>query len=290
MKRTLFVLFSTILCFTSFAATPTHHTVKYAGEEREYFLYVPENLLPEKPIIYVLHGYGGKADGYRPEIYDLAEKEGFAVCMPQGLKAPKGKTGWNVRYPKQEGMKSNDVKFMCFLKRHIQKNYDLGKVNSFFMGMSNGGEMCYIMAYLAPKEFSAYASIAGLTMKWLYTEHRAKIPVPFMEVHGTKDKTSLWEGDSEGVHGWGGYIPVPQAIAELTTCNRCVRMTKTELEKKRNQVIMHSYESDLKAWKTENAPKIEVRLYEVCGGKHTWALNDMDTLGEAWRFFQKYMR
>ena len=35
---------------------------------------------------------------------------------------------------------------------------------------------------------------------------------------------------------------------------------------------------------------IEVRLYEVQGGKHSWALQDLDTCDEMWAFFRQYVK
>ena len=37
-------------------------------------------------------------------------------------------------------------------------------------------------------------------------------------------------------------------------------------------------------------PSCEVRLYEVVDGKHSWAMNDLDTCREIWRFFREYLR
>ncbi len=51
---------------------------------------------------------------------------------------------------------------------------------------------------------------------------------------------------------------------------------------------VHGTEDKTSKWK--GGPAIEVRLYEVIGGKHTWALNDMDTCNEIWKFFSLYLR
>ena len=55
-----------------------------------------------------------------------------------------------------------------------------------------------------------------------------------------------------------------------------------------NAVVLHRYCGGEPAWK--GGPEIEVRLYEVVGGKHSWAEADMDTCDEIWRFFSKYLR
>ena len=53
---------------------------------------------------------------------------------------------WNVGYPFQAGLKTDDVDFLCKLARYLQKEYNLSRHNTFLTGMPNGGEMCYLMA------------------------------------------------------------------------------------------------------------------------------------------------
>lgn len=264
------------------------YKMKHDGIERTYWLFMPEGVPEGAPLVLCLHGYGGKAEGYCPELVEVAKENGFAVCYPQGEKAPKGKTGWNVGYPKQEGMKTDDVDFVCDLVKHLQKTHKLSKKNVFYSGMSNGGEMCYILATLRPDTFSAYATIAGLTMEWLYKNHSPKKAVPIMEVHGTADKTSMWEGDPHNTGGWGAYISVPQSVGLWVAQARCTHEICEELPLIRNKVLLHRYMGGEPAWK--DGPAVEVRLYEVIDGKHSWAMKDLDTCREMWKFFSMYLR
>ena len=143
----------------------SHETIRHGGVEREYYLYTPAGLAPGSPLVICLHGYTGSAAGGKVALMDVADRHGFAVCYPQGLRDPKGKTGWNVGYPPQEGMKTDDVDFVVKLVRHLQKEYGFSRENTFLTGMSNGGEMCYLFAQKRPETFKAIASIAGLTLK-----------------------------------------------------------------------------------------------------------------------------
>ena len=149
-----------------------------------------------------------------------ARKHGFALCIPLGLKDSKNKNSWNVGYPFQVGWNVNDVKTLCRMAQYVQKRYKLSRVNTFLTGMSNGGEMCYLMAYSKQKIFRAVAPIAGLTMEWMYRTLEAETPIPLMEVHGTEDRTSEWTGDMEGKGGWGAYMPVPLAVGYWVAKNR----------------------------------------------------------------------
>ena len=258
------------------------------GTVRYHYVYVPETLLPERPLVIMLHGYGGKADGYRPEMLSCAKEEGFAVCIPQGLKAPKGKTGWYAGYPAQEGMRRDDDEFICRLAKEVARKYHLK--NLFLTGMSNGGEMCYIIGRKYPRTFNAIASVAGLTMKWVADSLSFRGPVPFMEIHGTADRTSRWDGDLLNEGGWGSYIPVEEAVMAWVRengCTPCEPEPLPLLKEGSRQVILHRWENGIPS--REGGPSTEVLLYEVQGGKHSWALNDMDTCRVILQFFKKWI-
>lgn len=273
------------------AAAPAavRDSVEYAGQTRYHYIFMPDSLRPEKPLVIMLHGYGGHAEGYRPEMLEVAQREGFALCVPQGLKAPQGKSGWFVGYPKQEGMRQDDDVFICALADSVCSRHSLNPCNVFLTGMSNGGEMCYLIGRRYPRSFSAIASIAGLTMKWIRDEVPVTAPVPFMEVHGTADKTSLWDGDLGGEGGWGAYIPVPEAVSYWVEADGYKEFSMQELKSKSERsVILHRWSGGVPAW--SGGPECEVRLYEIRGGKHSWGLSDMDTCEEVWRFFENYLR
>ena len=264
-------------------------TMKNQGLEREYYLYRPEGLKSGAPLVIVLHGYGGSALKGKKAMMDVADKNGFAVCYPQGIKDPKGKPGWNVRYPSQEGMKTDDVKFLIALSKELQKKFDLSPKNTFLTGMSNGGDIIYLIAMRAPKAFKAMASIAGLQFNWMETEYSYKHPLPFMEVHGTQDRTSEWLGDPGNKGGWGAYIPVPAAVSRIIAVNGCTEEYVTELPRRegRNQVTLYQFKAGKPAVK--GGRPTEVWLYKVEGGGHSWSDKDMDTCSEIWRFFSQWI-
>ena len=274
----------------------SHDTLSFQGLKREYYMFVPDNLLPGKPLIVMLHGYGGSAKGYRPEMIEAARRHGFAVCVPMGYKDLNGKKSWNVKYTRQKGMASNDEAFVNALVDIVAKRYDLNAGNAFLVGMSNGGEMCYIFSHKYPKRFRAISSISGLYMNWLKDEKGAAGKVPFMEIHGTADKTSLWEGDLEDKGGWGAYLGVDEAIERVVRKNRLKFKEEVKLPLLRNtddpkggsrEVIMYRYEGRKGLW--SKAEPCEVRLYKVMGGKHSWHLSDIDSCEETINFFTKYL-
>ena len=295
IKKSVVVLFVLAFCLGIQAQdkTPvqqrcTYHTMKHGGVEREFYLYRPAGLAADSPLIICLHGYTGSAINGKAGLMDVADRHGFAVCYPQGLQDPKGKSSWNVGYPSQEGMKTDDVDFIVKLSRHVAKEFGLSRENIFLTGMSNGGEMCYLTAQKKPKAFKAIASIAGLTLTNMMPLRYRK-PVPFMEVHGTEDRTSEWTGDPENKGGWGAYLAVPVSISYIVAANGCISETTTRLPLRegRNQVILHHFQGGIPAFK--GGPAADVLLYEVIGGNHSWSDKDMDTYEAIWDFFSMYL-
>lgn len=293
MKKNVFLFLTFLLALSVQQARcqqPVLDSLLYEGTVRYHYVYVPDTLLAERPLVVMLHGYGGKAKGYRPEMLAAARREGFAVCIPQGLKAPEGKTGWYAGYPAQRGMRQDDDAFICLLAREVARKYGLG--NLFLTGMSNGGEMCYIIGRKYPDAFQAIASVAGLTMKWVADSLSFHGPVPFLEIHGTADKTSRWDGDLAGEGGWGAYIAVPDAVQAWVRENACQQACEPEslprLKEDSLPVILHRWRDGLPAW--EGGPACEVWFYEVQGGKHNWALDNMDSCTAILRFFRRWLK
>lgn len=255
-----------------------HGTFKHQGMTREYYLYTPENLKKGAPLVLCLHGYGGSGAHGNADLMDAADRHGFAICYPDGSPDPRGYKSWNVGYPFQKGMKTDDVDLMVKLSKHLKKEH--GFKDAFLTGMSNGGEMCYLTAQRKPKAFKAIASIAGLTLKAMMPL-KYKEPVPFMEVHGTEDRVSEWTGDPEDKGGWGAYMAVPAALSHIIAANGCVSETITALPRKegRNQVILHHFQGG----------KADVLVYKVIGGDHSWSDKDMDTCDAVLEFFSHYL-
>lgn len=289
-KRSLIALFFFFLSNCLFAQNELGKTfsekVKINGLNRTYVMHIPNNLPIKAPLVFVLHGYGGQANPANYEMDEVSDKNNFAVCYPQGEKDPKGENAWNVGYPFQKGWELDDVSFICKLSKHLHMKYHLSSKNIFCTGLSNGGEMCYLLAYKRPDVFAAIAPVAGLTMGWIYKSMDAPGMVPLFEIHGTKDVTSCWNGDLGNKGGWGIYIPVPIAVNYWVVKNRCTeeKADTLEIKNKTNDhyVITHKY--------INGNNGNEVWLYEIINGGHSWGTQDLNTSEEIWKFFSKFLK
>ena len=282
LRRALLVLLACWCALACMAGRFVEDSVKVDGHMRHLVMYLPDGMQKGAPVVFVLHGYGAGIWRENP-LVATADRHGFAVCIPEGLRDPQGERSWNVGYPFQAGWQVDDVKALCRMARYVQKRYHLSRENTFLTGMSNGGEMCYLMAYSKQKTFKAVAPIAGLTMAWMYERLDAPRPIPLMEIHGTEDRVSEWTGDMENKGGWGAYLPVPIAIDYWVAKNRC---TNEQVERIQGQeghpIIKHRYSG--------STTGCDVWLYEVVGGVHSWFTSDMDTGEEIWQFFARYIK
>lgn len=285
MKRLLLSVV-TVLCLMSASAADKgrliEETLLSGGLERSYKIYIPDDMASHRSLVVVLHGYGGSADPARFDMNRVADRYGFAVCYPQGERDSRGKRCWNVGYPFQADMTVDDVAFLCDLAEHLHHRYDLSPENTFCTGLSNGGEMCYLLAYTCGNVFRAVAPIAGLTLESMYRTLSATRAVPLMEVHGTDDRTSLWEGDPDNSGGWGAYLSVPVAVGYWVAADRCTHSLRDTLPSRSGRMIVR----ERYVGGTDGA---EVWLYRIEGGKHSWGEADMDTPEAIWEFFSKFV-
>ncbi len=283
------VLFSLILLLSIMSASASDTDVKkyefeYGDTTRTYAMYIPENLPPGAPVVFHTHGYGSKTR-WRTGLNGVAKREGFAVCYPDGAPDSRNKDGWNVGYPPQKTMTVDEADFFTRLKDEVCSRFNLSKENAFMCGMSNGGDLCYQLAFTAPGVFSAYASVAGLLFECTYLRYPMPQAVPFLEIHGDADKTSMWEGDHENTGGWGSYIPVPLAVETMAVANRCCSMrteTFPTLNDSSRRVMRTVY--------SDSPSGYDVELYRIEGGPHSWGVKDLATHEIIWRFFKKYLR
>ena len=124
--------------------------------------------------------------------------------------------------------------------------------------------------------------MAGLTLVEMAKRHNYTEPIAFMEVHGTGDTTSRWEGDPTDKYGWGAYLAVPLAVEAVVAGNKCMYQESTELPAIANKVIFHRYYG--------SPSGKEVHFYEVTNGGHNWATDSFDSCRTIMEFFKSNMQ
>ncbi len=104
-----------LLCSTLMlhaAKTDKEVTITVGNESREYWLYVPDNVKTEAPLVVSLHGASGHDTDKSPFRTDVADKEGCIVAYPQGKPIYFPVFGGTVTGWDATGEENDDVKFL----------------------------------------------------------------------------------------------------------------------------------------------------------------------------------
>ena len=281
MKKLLLLL----LCFPMFGFGQQTFNFMHNGLNREYIYYAPANLQVDAPLVFVAHGFTGSAQGIMNYcgMNTIADQNGFAVCYPQGTTDSNGDNFWNVGYDFHSGVTVDDVGFIVSLASYLQSTYQLSTVNTFFTGMSNGGELCYLLACEVPNVFRAFAPVAGTIFPNGLTNNICSptVPVPIFETHGRNDNVTLIEGDLFDQY-WGPYLGIDTIInfwVDHNSLTDLVVDTFPNLNNNNKITISYKYSAPT----TNN----EVWLYTHKSG-HNWG-DDGDVVieEEIWDFFSK---
>ena len=262
---------------------PDYHQFYHDGLDRDYYIYIPDSITIDAPLLFILHGYGSDANAIMnsSQFNLIADEHGFMVCYPQGTE-----DNWNNRQW-FSGWYSNDpvddVGFLMALAQHIQTEFNLGTEKTFCTGMSNGADMSYRLACEASSVFKAVASVAGCMFEWAINSCSPDNPIPVFEIHGTNDNITLWEGDA--YYYYGAYVGVETTFefwSQLNVTTESIIDTFPNLDTQDGSyVISHKNINGIN--------NNEVWLYEVVNGGHHWpgAYGNMDISAsdEIWFFF-----
>jgi len=270
----------------------TKHAFEHDGMEREYLYYAPSDLAEDAPLVVVLHGFTSSAENIMSYtgFNNLADENNFAVVYPQGTTDEKSNTFWNVGYEFHAEVKTNDLDFIAKLVAFLQTAHSLSEENTFATGMSNGGEMCYLLACSFPELFAAVAPVAGTMMSNRFEECMPSRSIPMLAIVGTADKTTNYFGDEQNADGWGAYKGIP-SIIDFWTDN--MKYSSIEIDTLPD-VVEHDSSFVVSNLYTHEAAKSEFLYYEVVGGGHdwpgAWGNEDIDASKEVWNFFKRHQR
>ncbi len=254
---------------------------EHNGVEREYLLHLPNQLSPEAPLVFVLHGYTSSAQTISNYcgMTNIADLHGFAVCYPQGLRDLTGTTHWNAHLTISN---VDDIGFLSKLAIHLQELHQLNPAHTFTCGMSNGGFMSYTLACERPDVFKAIASVTGTMSGYDWNNCNPSNPVPVFQISGLEDNVVPFDGSITTFGGWGGAEGAIAVNDFWKNMNQTNELRTEELSA--NLVAEYSIN-------TQNNK--EVWFYPIMNYAHEWAgewnRNRTGILAseEIWRFFSK---
>ena len=171
--------------------------IMHEGIQREFILHVPESANKDSPLVFVIHGYSSSAKEIQQYsgMNKIADREGFIAVYPQGTIDQRGIRFFNVGFQFHRESTVDDVSFIRSLVKVLQNELGLIRKKAFATGMSNGGDMSYMLACTSSDLFRAVAPVAGTLMKHIRDDCKVEEKVSLFEIHGTADATVPYAGD-----------------------------------------------------------------------------------------------
>ena len=239
----------------------------HQGLEREYLIYTPTAVRSYAPLVVVMHGYTGNMRDIASYVgmNQLADENGFLVAYPQGTEDSDGNNFFNVGYDFHSSSNVDDVGFVRAMVEEIDNQYELNKDAVFATGMSNGGDMSFLLACEASDLFRAVAPVAGSMMTNMLNQCEPEIALPVLEIHGEEDRVTRLGGDRENEDGWGAYWDLETTMAFWARKNGLSGRTEVLSEYPNGDgKLVRSI-----TWHADDHSR-EVRFLVVKGGGHDW--------------------
>ncbi len=277
--------------------------VKHGGHTRIAIVHRPVNseITVRVPLLIALHGGGGTAEGMikltRSRFNELADRHGFLVVYPQGLKK-----SWNddradpISYAHKNNI--DDIGYLSKLIQIMRRDHNVDSGRVFVTGISNGGFMCFRVARELSGQVKAVAPVCATIPQDSKENHIHAPPVSIVLINGTMDPLVPYDGGHVQVlnRNRGNIISTDETIRIFIGTNACSGVPRID--------TLANIDPDDKTMTIRNTyvnPKTgqKVVLVRIEGGGHTWPggwqyLNrrmigrtsrDFNAADEIWSFF-----
>jgi polyhydroxybutyrate depolymerase len=245
--------------------TLAHRQVPVGALPRHYDTYVPGDLVPDSPLVIVLHGTRQGPAAMRALVGQALEKQaricGFAVAY-----AAAEKGHWNDEYLHSASPGVDDVAYVDALIEAIIVEHAIDRSRVYVLGYSSGGQLAYHLALEVPQWLAGIAVVAASLPKVLPFERPVPaLYVPVLIVNGTADRFNRFAGGKPWLPGVACREPVRSSLATaeyfaaLCGAEREQSELGSELEAPRLAPIRST-------WSNAQGPM--VMLYAVNGGGH----------------------
>jgi len=273
MKHRFLLGIAIVFSISVWGQSNINKTIMLDGKKRDYIIHLPEKYqsLKNIPVIIVLHGSGGKADGAQKfcMLDGPADKYGYIVIYPQAIYK-----NWNI--PEISGYgkidsNANDLHFISALIDSTVAFYNGDSTRVFATGISRGGKLSLYLAYKLNSKFRAIAPVCASITRDMEDEYTFNRPMPVLLINGTADPLVNYNG-GYGKMNTGQYIgpgfdmlPIEELVNKLKKLNHCDT----------TQVITNIPDKNpsdgctaTKYFYKSNAAPVE--FIKITGGGHTW--------------------
>ena len=244
--------------------------LEVAGRERWYSGRAPAKWDGASPLPLVVAIHGATSNPRLMERFcglsEKADDTGFAVIYPAGTGNTPSVLTWNGGTCCGYAVKHqvDDVEFLDRVLDDISRVLPIDPARVYFAGMSNGAHMTYRYAGARSRRIAAIACVAGPMASPV--PELAK-PVPLIHIHGTNDEFAPFLG-GRGPRSTFGVeaLSVQETIAAWVRANGLPESPRVE----RFADVAGDGTTIERQTFGPRADGIEVVLYVVEGGGHTW--------------------
>lgn len=191
------------------------------GVNRTALVYRPSTAHTGSPVFVAVHGFTSSAQAIirHTSFTDLAERNGWIVVFPQGLKYADGQRAWNAGSccGGAPTAHTSDTAFVIKLARYVVTAYHANPKQVFYEGHSNGAMLGYRIACTANQPFAGFALLSGT----LVTPCHHTSEVPILAMHGLQDGTVPFAGSRWRVSLQTRLQPVTETLDTVATLNGC---------------------------------------------------------------------
>jgi polyhydroxybutyrate depolymerase len=278
--------------------------MEHDARQRTARIYKARTLPTAAPLIFVLHGGEGSAASMemltRGAFNRIADREGVIVVYAEGVDRH-----WNDgRDLPDTAARENvdDVGFVLALVEEVARQHPLDRGRIFSTGISNGGFMSMRLACEAAGTFAAVAAVTAVLSEKL-AAHCAPIQAVGIALgNGTEDPLVPWAGGTVRFldASRGAVRSANQTFERWLEFDSCkepstdARIDRDPADK--TAVVIHRGGGCRDG--------VEVRLYEIQGGGHTWprgvayanerlvgrVSQELDASEEIWQFLSANSR
>lgn len=269
---------------------PTTFTTTYAGRNRKYLLYKPQNNAHRKPdgILVTCHGFGGKMENAY-QMYGFkqaADEHNLIIISPQALPeedqtlqttanligydltAVWGKVLYvDVSLIKQTLNRNvDDVAYIRNLIQQVAVEHEANINNTFIGGISMGGYMSYAYALKHGNELSGLINVVG-TMGLNLDTANVAVSLPILDFHSTTDEVVFYTGSGK----YNGMIQMTNGIGKEKVLNYWSRKNNTVSPPEITNLGTNKNVSIKKYY--YDHPINEITHYQLTGAPHSYTLS-----------------
>lgn len=263
-------------------------SINIDGLYRFFEYFIPVNLMNASSLIFVLHGSNGSVAGTRSftsyEFENIADKrKNYVIVYPEGYDKHWNDCRKNASYAANTE-NINDIGFFSSMIEYFAKKFNVDSNAIFATGISNGGHMCYKLAYEMPNKIKGIAPFVANTPVEAYNDCIPRdIPISVLIINGTADPINPYKGGWV-VIGQDSTLGVVNSTVEtlnywksLLPCNPNVEIVELEnIDPNDSSTIKH-YKYFCKD------SKVRIELLKVINGGHSVPLINAPDLPPRWR-------